>query len=94
MEEQDAGSPEERAAEHRKRIVVNVARSFEEAEEWDLDYWASKTPEERLAAFHALRRDVEMARSARRRARATRRRTPRSGGWRSSFTRDRDSRRT
>ena len=49
----------ERARERRKRIVVNKASSFEEAEAWDLDFWLARTPEERLEAYMALRDDVE-----------------------------------
>lgn len=58
-------SIKERSEERRRRIVVHRALSFEEAEAWDLDYWQSKTPEERLSAFVALRRDVEMVEAAR-----------------------------
>lgn len=61
-------SAEERAASRRARIVVNRARSFAEAEQWDLDFWQTRTPEERLSAFVALRRDVELALAARKAA--------------------------
>ena len=57
---------EERAAERRKRIVVHVAHSHEEAEDWDLEFWQSQTPLERLSALVAIHRDVEMVRVARR----------------------------
>jgi hypothetical protein len=56
---------EERSAERRKRIVANVARSYDEAEAWDLDYWLSLTPQQRLSALVAIRRDVEKVQSAR-----------------------------
>lgn len=46
-------------------MVVNRASSFAEAEQWDLDFWQSCTPAERLSAFVALRRDVELAVAAR-----------------------------
>lgn len=58
-------SIEERSAERRKRIVAHVASSFEDAERWDLEYWQSKTPEERLSALVAMRRDVEMVQAGR-----------------------------
>ena len=48
----------ERASERRKRIVANRAANFKDAEEWDLDFWQNQTPEERLSALVALRRDV------------------------------------
>ncbi len=56
----------ERTELRRKRIVVNMARSFEEAEAWDLDFWQRQTPEERLSALVAIRRDVERALASRR----------------------------
>ena len=51
---------EKRAAERRKRIVANRAAGFAEAEEWDLLYWQSRSPEERLAAFAAIRNDAAL----------------------------------
>ena len=56
---------EERSRERRKRIVVNRATSFEQAEGWDLDFWQERTPEERLSALVAIRRDVEVVEAAR-----------------------------
>lgn len=56
---------EERTAERKKRIVAHVARSHEEAEAWDLDFWLSMTPQERLSALIAIRRDVEKVLAAR-----------------------------
>jgi hypothetical protein len=56
---------EERSLERRKRMVANVATSFEGAEEWDLDFWQKRTPEERLSALVAIRRDVEIVEAAR-----------------------------
>ena len=50
---------EERRRERRRRIVAHRARSFADAERWDLDYWQSMTPEDRLSALVALRRDLE-----------------------------------
>ena len=55
----------ERSRERRRRIVVNKASSFEEAEAWDLDFWQARTPEERLDAYMALRDDVEKVLAAR-----------------------------
>jgi hypothetical protein len=60
----------ERSEQRRRRIVANRAASFEEAERWDLEFWQNLTPEERLSALVAIRRDVEKvnrARSLRRR---------------------------
>ena len=61
-----AGSTlEERSRERRSRLVANRAAGFAEAEAWDLDYWQQRTPEERLSAFVALRRDVALVEAAR-----------------------------
>ena len=49
-----------RAAERRRRMVVHRAEGFEDAEAWDLEYWQSKTPEQRLEAYMALREDVKL----------------------------------
>lgn len=59
---------EERSRERRRRIVGNRAASFAEAEAWDLAYWQQRTPQERLSALVAIRRDVELAEAARRAA--------------------------
>ena len=49
----------ERSTERRTRIVVNRAKNFGEAEQWDLEYWQSLSPEERLSALVALHQDLE-----------------------------------
>jgi len=55
----------ERAAIRRSKMVVNRAANFEEAEAWDLDFWQRQSPEQRLSAFVAIRRDVDKAIKAR-----------------------------
>jgi len=55
----------ERTAQRRKRIVAHRAANFEEARQWDLDFWQSRTPEERLSALAAIRRDVSKVEQAR-----------------------------
>lgn len=54
----------ERSAERRRRMVGNHAHTFAEAERWDLEFWQSQTPQQRLAAFMALREDVHKAQEA------------------------------
>jgi hypothetical protein len=49
----------ERAALRRSKILAHRAANFTEAEEWDLDFWQSQSPEQRLSALVAIRRDVE-----------------------------------
>lgn len=55
----------ERAAARQKRIVAHRAADFEDAENWDLTYWQSQTPEQRLSALVAIRRDVIKVEQAR-----------------------------
>jgi hypothetical protein len=52
-------SIEERTAARRRRIVAHVASDFEDAERWDLEFWQQLTPQERLSALVAIRRDVD-----------------------------------
>jgi hypothetical protein len=50
-------------------MVVHRAHSFEDAERWDLEFWQSQTPEDRLSALVDIRHDVAMVRRARRHGR-------------------------
>ena len=45
-------------------MVVHSARSHEDAEAWDLEFWQRHTPEERLSALVAIHRDVELVEAA------------------------------
>lgn len=58
-------SLEERSRERRRRIVGHRATSHEDAERWDLEFWQSLTPEDRLSALVAIRRDVEAVEAGR-----------------------------
>ena len=49
-------------------MVTHRATSFTDAEAWDLDFWQRMTPEERLSALVAIRRDVEIVEAARERS--------------------------
>ncbi len=60
---------EERARERARRMVVHRASSYGDAERWDLEFWQAMTPQERLSALVAIRRDVEKVLAARGRAR-------------------------
>ena len=54
-----------RAEARRKRLVSHRAHGFQEAEDWDLDFWQSQTPEARLSALVAIREDVRKVEAAR-----------------------------
>jgi len=56
---------EERSRRRRQKMVAHRARSHEDAEAWDLDFWQRHTPEERLSALVAIHRDVELVEAAR-----------------------------
>jgi hypothetical protein len=51
---------EERSRRRRETLETHRARSSEEAEAWDLDFWQRCTPEERLSALVAIHRDVAL----------------------------------
>ncbi len=46
-------------------MEVHRAASFADAEAWDLDFWQRRSPEERLSALVAIRREVELVEAAR-----------------------------
>jgi hypothetical protein len=48
----------ERSKERRKRIVAHRTANFEEAEQWDLDFWQKQTPQQRLSALISIRNDI------------------------------------
>ena len=62
----------ERAARRRRTIVANRAANFKEAEDWDLDFWQSLTPEQRLSVLVDIHRDVEKVEQARSRSKGHR----------------------
>jgi len=64
---------EERSRSRRERLVAHRALSYADAEAWDLDFWQSQTPEARLSALVAIRREVELVEAARE---ASRRKAP------------------
>lgn len=57
---------EKRASRRARKMVAHISSSWEEAEKWDLEFWQSRTPEERLSALVAIREDVEAVRRGRR----------------------------
>ena len=46
-----------RSKERARRMKTNRARSFEEAESWDLAFWQARSPQERINALEELRAD-------------------------------------
>jgi hypothetical protein len=56
--------------------VAHRAANFEEAEAWELDFWQSRSPEQRLSAPAAIRRDVEKVRRSHKSKKQTSKRIP------------------
>jgi len=48
----------ERSELRKKRMVSYRARDFADAERWDLEFWQNQSPESRLSALVAIRKDV------------------------------------
>jgi hypothetical protein len=48
----------ERAAERRRRMTAHIAADWNDAEDWDLQFWQRQGPEARLSALVALRNDL------------------------------------
>jgi len=49
-------------------METHRATSFKDAEKWDLEFWQRRTPQDRLSALVAIRREVELVEKARRNA--------------------------
>ncbi len=60
---------EERSEARRRRMLTHRAKDWDDAEAWDLEFWQRLTPQERLSALVAIRRDVEKVLAARDRGR-------------------------
>ena len=48
----------ERTKLRKQRIASHRSHSFDEAQHWDLEFWQMQSPEARLSALVAIRRDV------------------------------------
>ena len=57
----------ERSKARRKRMVIHRAADFQDAEQWDLEFWLKQTPQQRLSALVAIRKDVLKVRGGRNR---------------------------
>jgi hypothetical protein len=55
---------EERSKQRRETLETHRARSFADADAWDLEFWQRRTPEERLSALVAIHRDVALVEAA------------------------------
>jgi len=66
----------ERSVIRRNRIVAHRAANFADAEKWDLDFWQSLTPEQRLSALVSIRRDIAKVEQARLRTHGSAKGTP------------------
>lgn len=62
MSEIDHAVLSERAAERRRRMTVHIAADWNDADDWDLEFWQRQGPEARLSALVALRNDLAAVR--------------------------------
>ncbi len=49
----------ERSEIRKKKMTGQVAQSYAEADGWDLDFWLSQSPQDRLSALVAIRNDIK-----------------------------------
>ncbi len=54
----DNTARKQRCEERTSRIRANTAKSWSEADLWDLEFWQQQSPQERLSALVALRNDL------------------------------------
>jgi len=62
---EDGSAMAARSRLRRERLVAHRASGHADAEAWDLDFWQSQSPEDRLSALVAIRRDVEVVTAGR-----------------------------
>jgi hypothetical protein len=55
----DAAAMAARSRLRRERLVAHRASGHADAEAWDLEFWQAQSPQDRLSALVAIRRDVE-----------------------------------
>lgn len=58
MSQKDRASIQSRSEIRRKRIVGHIAKNYDDAEDWDLEFWQKQTPQERLSALVAIIDDI------------------------------------
>jgi hypothetical protein len=63
--DEDAAAMAARSRLRRERMVAHRASGHADAEAWDLEFWQSQSPEDRLSALVAIRRDVKAVEAGR-----------------------------
>lgn len=48
----------ERSKIRKIKMVGHCSHGFAEADQWDLEFWQERTPDERLSALVAIHRDI------------------------------------
>jgi hypothetical protein len=61
----DGAAMAARSRLRRERLVAHRASGHADAEAWDLEFWPSQSPEDRLSALVAIHRDVEAVEAGR-----------------------------
>ncbi|MBN2802586.1 MAG: hypothetical protein JXR91_05805 [Deltaproteobacteria bacterium] len=55
---------ESRTEIRKQKMKSHKSSTYEESEKWDLEYWLSCTPDQRLAAHVAILNDVEIVKNS------------------------------
>lgn len=56
----------ERTRLRRRSIIGHRSHGFDEADQWDLDFWQKQGPDARLSALVAIHRDVAKVQAGKR----------------------------
>ncbi|MBN1897472.1 MAG: hypothetical protein JW827_01745 [Spirochaetes bacterium] len=59
MSKSNYKSIKQRTRARRKRVVGYLAKSFKDAEKWDLEFWQKQTPQMRLSALVSIINDIK-----------------------------------
>ena len=51
---------EQRAEYRRKTMTGHKAHGYADADAWDLEFWQKQSPQDRLSALVAIRRDIAL----------------------------------
>jgi hypothetical protein len=65
----DGAAMAARSRLRRERLVAHRASGHDDAEAWDLEFWQSQSPTDRLSALVAIRRDVALVEAGRKHGR-------------------------
>ncbi|MBT3311317.1 MAG: hypothetical protein HN931_12765 [Desulfobacterales bacterium] len=56
---------EKRSEIRKRKITGHLAKNFDDADNWDLEFWQNQTPQYRLSALVAIRNDIKKVNASR-----------------------------